>query len=148
MDEYFAAKQSLFDRSKTGVVWVDDPAGNKIASEAEIPLIRVGQGVDADIRGVPVAVTMDGSTFDASGPGGGARMHLQLPGRFNMSNALVAAGCANALGIEWDTIADGIAKVSSIPGRFESVPTQKDGPVVVDYAHTPARDESMGGAAR
>ena len=148
MDEYLAAKQSLFDRSKTGVVWVDDPAGDKIASEVEIPIIRVGQGVDADIRGVPVAMTMDGSTFDASGPGGGARMHLQLPGRFNMSNALVAAGCANALGIEWDTIADGIAKVSSIPGRFEIVATQRDCTVVVDYAHTPAGVESMVGSAR
>jgi UDP-N-acetylmuramoyl-L-alanyl-D-glutamate--2,6-diaminopimelate ligase len=84
MDEYFAAKRSLFDRSRTGVVWVDDPAGSRIASEAEIPIIRVGEGTDADIRGVAVAVTMVGSTFDASGPGGGARIHLQLPGRFNM----------------------------------------------------------------
>lgn len=148
MDEYFDAKRSLFDRSQTGVVWVDDPAGSRIASDAEIPILRVGEGPDADIRGVAVAVTMDGSTFDASGPGGGARIHLQLPGRFNMSNALVAAGCANALGIAWDTIADGIAKVASIPGRFEIVPTPRDCTVVVDYAHTPAGVESMVVAAR
>ncbi|MEE8497112.1 MAG: UDP-N-acetylmuramoyl-L-alanyl-D-glutamate--2,6-diaminopimelate ligase [Acidimicrobiia bacterium] len=148
MEEYLAAKRSLFDRCRTGVIWVDDDAGRHIASEVSIPIVRVGTGDDADVRGRAVAVALDGSTFDVSGPGGGARMHLQLPGRFNMSNALVAAGCMNALGISWDTIADGIGRVASIPGRFEIVPIEKDFTVVVDYAHTPAGVESMVGAAR
>lgn len=148
MDEYFAVKRSLFDRCRTGVIWVDDPAGQTIASEATIPIVRVGTGREADVRGIPVAVTLDGSTFDTTGPGGGARIHLQLPGRFNMSNALVAAACANALGIPWDTIVDGIGRVASIPGRFEIVSTEKDCTVVVDYAHTPAGVESMVRAAR
>ncbi len=148
MDEYLAAKRSLFELCRLGVIWVDDPAGREIASEATVPLVRVGTGSDADVLGTPVAVAFDGSTFDASGPGGGARIHLRLPGRFNMSNALVAAACANALGIPWDTIADGIGRVSSIPGRFEIVPTERDFTVVVDYAHTPAGIESIVDAAR
>ena len=148
MEEYLAAKQSLFDRCRTGVIWVDDATGRSIASGASIPIVRVGTGDDADVRGRAVAVALDGSTFDVSGPGGGARMHLRLPGRFNMSNALVAAACTNALGIPWDTIADGIGRVASIPGRFEIVPTERDFTVVVDYAHTPAGVESMVGAAR
>lgn len=148
MDEYLAAKRSLFDRCRTGVIWVDDPTGWDIAAEAAIPIVRVGTGDDADVCGESVVVALDGSTFDVSGPGGGARVHLQLPGRFNISNALVAAACANALGIPWDTIADGIGRVVSIPGRFEIVPIDKDFTVVVDYAHTPAGVESMVGAAR
>ncbi len=148
MDEYLAAKRSLFDQCRTGVIWVDDPAGREIATAATIPITRVGTGPDADVRGVPVSVTLGGSTFDASGPGGGARVHLQLPGRFNLSNALVAGACANALGIPWDTIADGIGRVTSIPGRFEIVPTERDCTVVVDYAHTPAGLESVVRSAR
>ena len=143
MEEYLAVKRSLFDLCRIGVIWVDDPAGAEIASKATIPIVRVGTGPDVDVRGAPVAVTIGGSTFDASGPGGGARIHLRLPGRFNMSNALVAGACANALGISWETIADGIGRVVSVPGRFEIVPTERDYTVVVDYAHTPAGVESM-----
>jgi UDP-N-acetylmuramoyl-L-alanyl-D-glutamate--2,6-diaminopimelate ligase len=148
MDEYFEAKRSLFDRSRTGVVWVDDPAGATLAAEATIPIVKVGFGPEADVRGVAVAVNIEGSTFDASGPGGGARIHLRLPGRFNMANALVAAACANTLGIPWDTVADGIGRVAAIDGRFEIVPTASPATIVVDYAHTPAGVESMISASR
>ena len=148
MDEYLAAKRSLFGQCGIGAIWVDDPAGREIASSATIPIVRIGTGADADVRGVPVSLTLDGSTFDATGPGGGARIHIRLPGRFNLSNALVGAACANALGIPWDTIADGVGRVVSIPGRFEIVPTRRDCTVVVDYAHTPAGVESMVRSAR
>lgn len=148
MEDYFQAKAKLFDRSALGVVWVDDPAGARLAAEAEVPIVSVGMDDAADVRGKPVAVTLDGSVFDAAGRGGGARIHLRLAGRFNMQNALVAAACANALGIAWDTIADGIGRVTSIPGRFEIVDTRKDCTVVVDYAHTPEGVESVVAATR
>jgi UDP-N-acetylmuramoyl-L-alanyl-D-glutamate--2,6-diaminopimelate ligase len=131
------------------VIWVDDPAGERIANQASIPIVRVAiDNPDADVRGVPVAVERDGSTFDAVGPGGGARIHLGLPGRFNMANALVASACANVLGIDWDTIADGIGRLGAIPGRFEVVETRRDCTVVVDYAHTPQGVESVIAAVR
>jgi UDP-N-acetylmuramoyl-L-alanyl-D-glutamate--2,6-diaminopimelate ligase len=148
MEDYFASKRSLFDQSVLGVVWVEDAAGRRIADEVSIPVVRVGLGNDVDIRGSAVSIRIDGSTFDAVGPGGGARIHLPLPGRFNISNALVAAGCANALGIPWDTIADGIGRIAAIPGRFEVVPTAGDATVVVDYAHTPDGVATVIAAAR
>jgi UDP-N-acetylmuramoyl-L-alanyl-D-glutamate--2,6-diaminopimelate ligase len=137
MEEYYAAKARLMDQADVGVIWVDDPAGARMASEASIPIVRVGVASDADVRGVPIAVGVAGSTFDAAGRGGGARIHLALPGRFNVANALVAAACARELGIEWDTIADGIGRLPAIPGRFEVVDTRRECTVVVDYAHTP-----------
>jgi UDP-N-acetylmuramoyl-L-alanyl-D-glutamate--2,6-diaminopimelate ligase len=148
MDEYLAAKARLFDQSDLGVVWVDDPAGARLADQARIPIVRVGIEHPADVRGVPVAVGLGGSTFDASGPGGGARVHLALPGRFNMANALVAAACANALDVSWDTIADGIGRLDAIPGRFEVVETRRECTVVVDYAHTPDGVSTVIAAAR
>ncbi len=147
MEEYFRVKASLFDGARHGVIWVDDVAGARIAAAASIPVTTVGMGT-ADVRGEPVTVGLDGSVVHAAGAGGGARIHLRLAGRFNMQNALIAAACANALGIPWDTIADGIGQVDSIPGRFEIVRTRKDCTVVVDYAHTPEGVEAMIAAAR
>jgi len=148
MDEYFAAKRTLFDRCETAVVWIDDPAGRIIAGEATVPVLGVGFDQDADIRGDVVTMGLDGSTFEASGPGGGARIHVPLPGRFNMANSLIAAGIANALGVPWDTIADGIGRAAPIPGRFEIVETSQPATVVVDYAHTPEGITAVVDAAR
>jgi UDP-N-acetylmuramoyl-L-alanyl-D-glutamate--2,6-diaminopimelate ligase len=49
----------------------------------------------------------------------------------------VAAACADALGIGWDSIADGIARVRPIAGRFEVLDTAEEPTIVIDYAHTP-----------
>jgi len=148
MEEYLAAKVKLFDQSDVAVVWTDDPAGARVADELTIPVVRVGIESAADVRGDAVALGLGGSLFDAVGPGGGARIHLGLPGRFNMANALVASACANVLEIGWDVIADGIGRLGRIPGRFEIVETSRPCTVVVDYAHTPEGVATAIAAAR
>ena len=137
MEAYLAAKASLFDLAAAAVVWVDDPAGAAIAGDLEIPVIRVGFSDGADVTASEVEVGFDGSRFVARGPSGSAAISLPLAGRFNVANALVAAGCAEVLGVPWDAIAAGIASVPTVPGRFEIVPVEAGFTVVVDYAHTP-----------
>jgi UDP-N-acetylmuramoyl-L-alanyl-D-glutamate--2,6-diaminopimelate ligase len=58
-------------------------------------------------------------------------------GRFNVMNALAAATCARALGIDRATIAAGLASVKTVDGRFELVDEGQPFTVIVDYAHTP-----------
>jgi UDP-N-acetylmuramoyl-L-alanyl-D-glutamate--2,6-diaminopimelate ligase len=59
-----------------------------------------------------------------------------LPARFNVYNALVAIGVADALGIARSVAVDALADVSAPPGRMERIAS--DGiDVIVDYAHTP-----------
>ncbi len=70
-------------------------------------------------------------TFD------GIKMRTQLPGEFSLKNALASATLTRALGVPAPVIARGLAKVSVIPGRAESVNEGQDFLVVVDYAHTP-----------
>jgi UDP-N-acetylmuramoyl-L-alanyl-D-glutamate--2,6-diaminopimelate ligase len=137
MEAYLAAKASLFEQADAAVVWVDDPAGGRLADVLAIPVTRVGLGEGADVTASEVEVGFEGSRFVARGRSGSAKVTLPLPGRFNVANALVAAGCAQVLGIGWDAIAAGLAAVPSVPGRFELVPTGRDYTVVVDYAHTP-----------
>jgi UDP-N-acetylmuramoyl-L-alanyl-D-glutamate--2,6-diaminopimelate ligase len=60
-----------------------------------------------------------------------------IPGEFNIYNMTAAAAAAALLGIDAETIADGIAELSSLPGRYEILQTKTPYTVVVDYAHTP-----------
>jgi len=137
MESYFAAKAALFSQAKEAVIWIDDPAGARLAGSLDIPVTTVGLSDGCDISADEIEVGFPGSTFAVSGPGGGARVRLPLAGRFNVANALVAIGCAAALDIGWDSIAAGVAAVPPVPGRFELVDTGRDLTVVVDYAHTP-----------
>lgn len=148
MASYFAAKASLFSQAELAVVWIDDPAGRRLARSLDIPVLKVGMGDEADVTAREVVVGFGGSSFDLRGPGGGMPVLLPLAGRFNVANALVAAACATALGVGWDSIAAGMAAAPSVPGRFELVDTGRSFTVVVDYAHTPDGVIAAVGAAR
>ena len=92
--------------------------------------------------------TIDGTCFTIAESGDLHRIDLALAGEFNVANAAVAAGCALRIGISWDTIAAGIARLATVPGRFEVVPTDEDFTIVVDYAHTPDGIAAAVAAAR
>lgn len=70
-------------------------------------------------------------------------IRLQLPGIFNICNALSAATLAEALGIEKTFIKKGLESVELIPGRAERVEAGQPFEVIVDYAHTPRSLESI-----
>jgi UDP-N-acetylmuramoyl-L-alanyl-D-glutamate--2,6-diaminopimelate ligase len=139
MESYYSAKASLFvpERADRAVIWVDDSAGRRLAGETDLPVTTVGLGPEADVTARDLVMTLSGSTFTAVGPGGEARVRLAMAGDFNVANALVAIACATETGIGWDSIADGIAVVERVAGRFEMVNIGEDYTIVVDYAHTP-----------
>ncbi|SIR00682.1 UDP-N-acetylmuramoyl-L-alanyl-D-glutamate--2,6-diaminopimelate ligase [Halanaerobium kushneri] len=62
---------------------------------------------------------------------------LNLGGIFNIYNSLASILTAKLLGIKKDTIKNALAKISSVPGRFEIINVGQDFQIVVDYAHTP-----------
>jgi UDP-N-acetylmuramoyl-L-alanyl-D-glutamate--2,6-diaminopimelate ligase len=57
-------------------------------------------------------------------------------GRINVYNILAAIGAGVALDLPRDVIANGIAQLSSVPGRFERIDAGQSFLVIVDYAHT------------
>jgi UDP-N-acetylmuramyl-tripeptide synthetase len=73
-----------------------------------------------------------------------------------VANALAAAATAEAQGIDAAVVAEGLAEVPVVPGRWEVVDAGQPFTVVVDYAHTPdglehvltAARSSVGAAAR
>ncbi len=64
---------------------------------------------------------IDGISFDLCLPEGATRVRLQVPGVYNVYNALAAATVARALGIPAADIAEGLGRALPAFGRFERV---------------------------
>jgi UDP-N-acetylmuramoyl-L-alanyl-D-glutamate--2,6-diaminopimelate ligase len=70
----------------------------------------------------------------------GGRAHplrLPLPGDFQISNALVAAGLCLATGTDLEAVFAALERLEGAPGRLEQVGDKEGAPVFVDYAHKP-----------
>jgi UDP-N-acetylmuramoyl-L-alanyl-D-glutamate--2,6-diaminopimelate ligase len=139
MEEYFHAKRRLFTSAHPppAAVNVGTQWGRQLADDLRdqhrAPLVTFGLGDDAEIRAEGLDVGRDGSTFRA----GGIEIETPLRGLFNVENALGAVAAGLLLDLDEDAIAEGIAGVGGVPGRFEPVDEGQPFAVVVDYAHTP-----------
>lgn len=139
MEEYFAAKASLFTQARAGraVIDVDGPWGARLFEQVEIDAVPVRL---ADLAGVRLEAGRSELMWR------GLRVTVPLTGLVNVRNAHLAAETAVALGVDPETVAGGLGRAAPVPGRLErvlgppGVPTPE---VFVDYAHTPAALESV-----
>ncbi len=138
MEAYFEAKAALFtpDRCRHAVVFSDDPWGARLLERIEPgrrTAVRRDEATDIELSVGRSRFTWRGRTVD-----------LPLTGRFNVDNALVAAGVATVLGVADDQVQAGLSAATAVPGRMEVVGAGAPVAVVVDYAHTPAGlDEAL-----
>ena len=137
MDNYLAAKAKLFDISDKGVINYDDEGGRKIAATAPCEILKVGLGDGNDLTARNINITARGTDFDVEYKGESYPVHIVIPGRFSVYNALCAFGAALQLGMDVPTIIRGLEKAAGVMGRVEVVPTDTDYTVIIDYAHTP-----------
>jgi UDP-N-acetylmuramoyl-L-alanyl-D-glutamate--2,6-diaminopimelate ligase len=150
MDDYFAAKRRLFTGAAPppAAVNVGDPWGRLLAEELEdaarAPLITYGFAHDAEIRPDELVLDASGARFRA----GGIEIRSQLRGRFNVENVLGVVAAAILLDVDEGQIAEGIAALRGVPGRFESVDEGQPFSVVVDYSHKPDALDNVLRAAR
>ncbi|HTT52939.1 MAG TPA: UDP-N-acetylmuramoyl-L-alanyl-D-glutamate--2,6-diaminopimelate ligase [Streptosporangiaceae bacterium] len=148
MDDYFAAKASLFTPgyARIGVVNIDDAWGRKLAAAPKIPLTTFsadGQPA-ADWRAAGVRSGADGSSFRVIGPGGvSADASVALPGPFNVANALGAIVALVEAGVSLAAAVAGVAACPGVPGRLERVDRGQDFTVLVDYSHKPGAVEAV-----
>ena len=139
MEEYFQAKRRLFTGAlpPPAAVNVGTEWGRLLADDLRdlhrAPLVTFGLGEDAEIRPEALEVTGTGSRFHA----GGIEIETPLRGLFNVENALGAVAAGLLLDLDEGSIAEGIARVAEVPGRFEAIDEGQLFTVVVDYAHTP-----------
>jgi len=92
---------------------------------------------DGDLTGHVNCVTVKNVDLCLSYHDRTVELRSQIGGHFNAQNLLAAASGLLALGYSLEDCAQGLAHVTPVPGRFESVANSLDVGVIVDYAHTP-----------
>ena len=136
--EYWSVKRRLFTELdvRERVIDIDDPYGAELAASLG-DVWTVGRSEEALVRAVDERPRADSTEFTLVTPEGGAEIALPLAGAYNVSNALVAAGCALALGIALEHVVAGLGHAPQVPGRLERIDEGQPFTVLVDYAHTP-----------
>ncbi len=139
-EDYFAAKRRLFEGTgaaapAAGVINRDDEYGRRLSGLATRTL-TYGLEPGADVTARKLTLSLSGIEFTAETPAGKIEIRSKLVGRTNVYNILAAVGAGVALNLSKEVIADGIAQLSAVPGRFERIEAGQPFLVVVDYAHT------------
>lgn len=138
IEEYFSVKRRLFTEMDVAerVIDVDDERGARMASELG-SVLTVGRSTSAAVRAEAEEPGPVSTRFTLVTPQGSAPVLLPLAGAYNVSNALVAAGCALALDVPLDAVVRGLEAAPQVPGRLERIDEGQPFSVLVDYAHTP-----------
>ncbi|MEK7286499.1 MAG: UDP-N-acetylmuramoyl-L-alanyl-D-glutamate--2,6-diaminopimelate ligase [Nitrospirota bacterium] len=137
MDQYYEAKKKLFFQTDgLSVINVDDPWGVRLKDEAPGKTLCYGIDRRDDIYPTTLTLNLKGIAMAVQTPIGEIEIRSALIGQYNVYNILGAIGVGIASGLSKESIADRIAAMQSVPGRFEKIDLGQDFLVVVDYAHT------------
>jgi UDP-N-acetylmuramyl-tripeptide synthetase len=143
VEDYLSAKLRLFrDLLPDGAPAVIDAdsviAPRVIAAAKTRGLEAVTVGEKGETLRL-LSATRDRFTSNLELEFGGRRRRVKfpLPGGFQVSNALVAAGLCIAAGGEADGVFDALQRLRGAPGRLERVGEVRGAAVFVDYAHKP-----------
>jgi len=140
----FAGRVPFFGRL---IVCLDDPLVRQILPRlADRRIITYGFSTGADLSAVDVEPGAWGTRFTVRSLRAGAvgspgtpkilgEIHLPMPGRHNVLNALAAVAVASSLRIAFEDIARALAGFGGVHRRFEHLGTWHGAAVVDDYAH-------------
>jgi UDP-N-acetylmuramate--alanine ligase len=117
-------------------------------------LVTYGVNPQAEVRAAKVEMSADGATFDVViSPREGdpitlANLHLPMAGWHNVSNALAAIAVARELGVDADSIREGMASFEGVKRRFTTTGVARGVRVIDDYGHHPVEIAAVLRAAR
>lgn len=146
-ENYFQAKRKLFENlsdaqnpkpNRTAVINGDDSYGKRLLAELQGRIRTVSFAVDheADLKATDIRESLEGTSFTVDGK----TYEIGLLGRHNVYNALAAMAVARANGIDDKYIAQGLCRLTGVPGRMERIEEGQNFYVFVDFAYT---DESL-----
>lgn len=149
IDEYRIAKYKLFLKSQVAVVNLDmeKPRDYLLYSikekygytkkEIDCSEFDCGQVIAVKADGIKLGI--DGSEFFVRGQ----KYKLNLPGEFNVENALAAISVGMSEKINSATMSQALLSMKGVPGRIEKVPNDKGLEIIIDYALTPDSLEKL-----
>ena len=141
------------------VLCVDHPEVQAVIGQVrDRKVVTYGFSLQADICGVNVRSNAGGNSFDVIVRQRGLEdrriegVHLPMPGRHNVQNALAAIAVAIEMGCSDEVIRTGFARFGGVRRRFTKVGSVAlDGGVATiidDYAHHPVEIRAVLAAAR
>lgn len=134
------------------VVDIDNPGSAELARRLQetghVQVVTYGEGAGADVR--LTDLDLEGSTVAATLTGGrsSGRLQLQVPGRYNLSNAAAAFAVGSLLGVDQAELLAGLASFTGTLRRFQLVGRRGGVSIFDDYAHHPTEIRATLGAAR
>ena len=136
------------------VLCVDHPEVQSIIGRVrDRRIVTYGFSALADVRADNVTPVSGGTKFDAvildrDGERRTIAVHVPIPGRHNVQNALAAIAVAQELGISDEAIVAGFERFEGVKRRFTKV-GEADGAIIIDdYAHHPTEIRAVLAAAR
>ncbi len=122
------------------IVCSDDPYMREMLPLSHIKTIKYGIESDADYSAHDITLAREYSLFSVYRknilyPLG--HVTLNMPGRYNILNALAAIAVAQDIGIEFATIARALANFKGIERRFSFKGTYREAEIFDDYGHHP-----------
>jgi UDP-N-acetylmuramyl-tripeptide synthetase len=140
-ENYINSKLKVFkdNPTATAIINIDDSVAQTFieAKNKRQIFYSVKKPVENGLVARKILESPTGSIFTAVFAGNQTTIDLQIPGMFNISNALAAIAVGIACEIPFDNIKKGLEGVSGVPGRMEriKVSQKQDFEVIVDYAH-------------
>jgi UDP-N-acetylmuramate--alanine ligase len=141
MDELRVLFGDFLAKAKFCVLNADDAEtallAKKVSAEKAITYSLKDAG--ADLFASAITPAPDGIAFDVTEKKTGAKahIHLKVPGRHNVSNALAAIAAARALDVPLKDAAKALEQFGGVRRRLETVGSANGVTVIDDFAHNP-----------
>ena len=136
LDGVSRAKGELYAglRGGTAIVNLDDPRVAQLPVANGVKKLSYGLSEEAQVRAESIADNQGGVSFDLLLEGQRYPVHLNLPGRHNVSNALAAAAAAYEMEVPAEKIVSGLSQFVAVPGRMDICPLS-DGGLLLDDSY-------------
>jgi UDP-N-acetylmuramate--alanine ligase len=137
------------------ILCIDHPEVQAVTGKVrDRRVVTYGFSLQADVCAVNVEPDRGGNRFDVvvrQRSGEDRRIegvHLPMPGRHNVQNALAAIAVAIEMGCDDETICNGFGQFGGVRRRFTRVGDVAGATVIDDYAHHPVEIRAVLSAAR
>lgn len=125
------------------IVCFDDPNLQELLPEVESDVITFGFGEGADYTASQIELGDRKVSFDMNHNGRClGRVHLSVPGKHNVYNALATLIACMEAGLNFDSASQTLAEFRGAKRRFQVLSEAEDMLIIDDYAHHPTEIEA------
>lgn len=129
-EDYLYWKTHLFTLTRKALVNNDDAYVNAFITQPELEVYTYAIEKEAMLKAENVALSFEGMTFELDNH----QVVLNVPGKFNVYNALVVLGVCQLLGGDMRKCRE-LLVCTNVSGRMERIENQKGVMAILDYAH-------------